>query len=112
MEIKLINCFSCVIPTINFHRLKILLVSLLFFIVKYIFLKQFVKLLMVKYTYLLIINRLLNFAPTKHLSDFLNVGKRQICSNLFKFPVVPNYHTESIDCWLCTLGLWSLDYML
>ena len=53
MEIKLINCFSCVIPTINFQRLKILLVSLLFFIVKYMFLKQFVKLLMVKYTYLL-----------------------------------------------------------
>ena len=25
MEIKLLNCFSCVIPTINFQRLKILL---------------------------------------------------------------------------------------
>ena len=22
--------------------------------------------------------------------------------------VVPNYHIESTDCWLCTLGLWSL----
>ena len=54
MEIKLIICFSCVIPTINFQRLKILLVTLLFFIVEYIFLKQFVKLLMVKYTYLLL----------------------------------------------------------
>ena len=54
MEIKLIICFSCVIPTINFQWLKILLVTLLFFIVEYIFLKQFVKLLMVKYTYLLI----------------------------------------------------------
>ena len=45
--------FSCVFPTINFQRLKILLVTLLFFIVEYIFLKQFVKLLMVKCTYLL-----------------------------------------------------------
>ena len=54
METQLINCCSCVIPTINFQWLKILLVSLLFFIVKYISLKQFVKLLMVKYTYLLI----------------------------------------------------------
>ena len=43
MEIKLISFFSCVIPTINF--------TLLFFIVKYIFLKQFIKLLIVKYTY-------------------------------------------------------------
>ena len=51
MEIKLINCFSCVILTINFHRLKILSVCL--FNVEYIFLKQFVKLLLVKYTYLL-----------------------------------------------------------
>ena len=51
---KVINCFSFVIPTINFERLKILLVSLFFFIVNHIFLKQFVKLLMVKYTYLLI----------------------------------------------------------
>ena len=51
MEIKLINCFSCVILTINFHRLKILSVYL--FNVEYIFLKQFVKLLLVKYTYLL-----------------------------------------------------------
>ena len=40
MEIELINCFRCVIPTINFQRLKILLVSLLFFIVKYIFLEN------------------------------------------------------------------------
>ena len=60
MEIKLINCFSCVIPMINFQRLKILLVSLLFFIVECIFLKQFLrqvaKLLMVKYTYLLLCN--------------------------------------------------------
>ena len=55
MEIKLIICFSCVIPTINFQRLKILLVTLLFFIVEYIFLKQFVKLLMVKYTYEIIL---------------------------------------------------------
>ena len=53
MEIKLMICFSCVILTINFQWLKILLVTLLFFIVEYIFLKQFVKLLMVKYTYLL-----------------------------------------------------------
>ena len=53
MEIKLIICFSCVAPTINFQRLKMLLVTLLFFIFEYIFLKQFVKLLMVKYTYLL-----------------------------------------------------------
>ena len=53
MEIKLIISFSCVNPTINFQRLKILLVNLLFFIVEYIFLKQFVKLLMVRYTYLL-----------------------------------------------------------
>ena len=53
MEIKLINCFSCVISTNNFQRLKVLLVSLLFFIAEYIFLKQVVKLLMVKYTYLL-----------------------------------------------------------
>ena len=45
--------FSCVIPTINFQRLKMLLVTLLFFILEYIFFKQFVKLLMVKYTYLL-----------------------------------------------------------
>ena len=29
MEIKLINYFSCVNPTINFQRLKILIVSLL-----------------------------------------------------------------------------------
>ena len=49
METKLINCFSC--TTMNFQRLKILLVSLLLFIVEYIFLKQFAKLLMVKYTY-------------------------------------------------------------
>ena len=42
-----------VAPTINFQRLKMLLVTLLFFIFEYIFLKQFVKLLMVKYTYLL-----------------------------------------------------------
>ena len=53
MEITLIICFSQVIPTINFQRLKILLVTLLVFIVEYIFLKQFVKLLIVKYTYLL-----------------------------------------------------------
>ena len=53
MEIKLIICFSCVILTINFQRLKTLLVTLLFFIVEYMFLKQFVKSLMVKYTYLL-----------------------------------------------------------
>ena len=53
MKIKLITCFSCVICTIYFQRLNILLVTLLFFIVDYIFLKQFVKLLMVKYTYLL-----------------------------------------------------------
>ena len=53
MEIKLIICFSCVIPTINFQRLKILLVTLLFFIVEYIFLKQFVKLLNYLLTYLL-----------------------------------------------------------
>ena len=53
MEIKLINCFSCVIPTINFQRLEILLVSFLFFIVEYTFLKQFVKLLMIQYSYLL-----------------------------------------------------------
>ena len=52
MEIKLIICFSCVIPTLNFQRLKILLVTLLFFVVEYIFLKQFVKLLMLKCTYL------------------------------------------------------------
>ena len=52
MEIKLIICFSCVIPTINFQRLKILLVTLLCFVVEYIFLKQFVKLLMLKCTYL------------------------------------------------------------
>ena len=45
MEIKLINCFSCVIPTINFQRLKILLVSLLFFIVKYIFLETVCKII-------------------------------------------------------------------
>ena len=31
MEIKLIVCFSCVIPTINFQRLKIFWVTLLFF---------------------------------------------------------------------------------
>ena len=59
MEIKLIVCFSCVIPTINFQRLKILLVTLLFFIVEYIFLKQFVKLLMVKYTYLLTFEKII-----------------------------------------------------
>ena len=53
MEIKLIICFSCVIPNTTFQRLKILLVTLSFFIVEYIFLKQFVKLLMVKCTYLL-----------------------------------------------------------
>ena len=54
MEMKFINCFSCVIPTINIQRLKILLVSLMFVFVEYIFLKQFVKLLMVKLlTYLL-----------------------------------------------------------
>ena len=53
METKLINYFSCVIPTINFQRLRILLVSLLFIIVKCIFLKQCVKLLVVKYTDLL-----------------------------------------------------------
>ena len=53
MEIKLIICSSCVIPTITFQRLKILLVTLSFFIVEYIFLKQFVKLLMVKCPYLL-----------------------------------------------------------
>ena len=53
MEIKLIICFSCVTPAISFQRLKILLVALLFFIVEFIFLKQFVKLLIVKYTYLL-----------------------------------------------------------
>ena len=52
MEIKLIICFSCVIPTLNFQRLQILLVTLLFFVVEYIFLKQFVKLLMLKCTYL------------------------------------------------------------
>ena len=45
MEIKLINCFSCVIPTINFQRLKILLVSLLFFIVKYTFLETVCKII-------------------------------------------------------------------
>ena len=50
MKIKFVNCFSCSIPVINFRRLKILLVSLLFVTVEYIFLKQFVKLLMVKYT--------------------------------------------------------------
>ena len=38
---------------INFQQLKILLVTLLFFIVEYIFFKQFVKLMMVKYTYIL-----------------------------------------------------------
>ena len=53
MEIKLIICFSFVIPTISFQWLKILLVTLLFFIFEYIFLKQFVKLLIVKYTCLL-----------------------------------------------------------
>ena len=53
---KFINCFSCVIPTINFQRLKILLVSLMFVFVEYIFLKQFVKSLMVKLlTYLLVL---------------------------------------------------------
>ena len=44
------------ISTINFQQLKLLLASYslaCFFIVEYIFLKQFVKLLMVKYTYLL-----------------------------------------------------------
>ena len=53
MEIKLIICFSCVIPTISFQRLKILSVTILFFIIEYIFLKQCVKLLIVKYTCLL-----------------------------------------------------------
>ena len=50
MEIKFINCFSCVTTTINFQRLKILLASLLSFHVEYIFLKQSVKLLMAKHT--------------------------------------------------------------
>ena len=66
MEIKLINRYSCVIPTINFQQLKILLVSLLFFIVTYMFLKQFVKLLIVKYTYLLkIANKIINLEDFK-----------------------------------------------
>ena len=56
MEIKLIISFSCVISTINFQRLKILVVTLFYFIVEYIFLRQFVKLLMVRYTYLLFIS--------------------------------------------------------
>ena len=50
METKLTNCFSCLFLTISFQRLKMLLVSLFLFIVEYIFLKQFGKLLMVKYT--------------------------------------------------------------
>ena len=57
MEINFIICFFCVIPPINFQRLRILLVTLLFFIVEYIFFKQFVKLLMAKYTYVLIKSR-------------------------------------------------------
>ena len=61
MEIKLIICFSCVIPTINFQRLKILLVTLLFFIVEYIFLKQFVKLLNCLLTHL--VTYLLTYLP-------------------------------------------------
>ena len=46
---------------INFRQLKILLVTLLFFIVDYIFLKQFVKLLMVKCTYILTGNITVSF---------------------------------------------------
>ena len=53
MEIKFIIYFSCVIHTISFQRLKILSVTILFFIIEYIFLKQCVKLLIVKYTCLL-----------------------------------------------------------
>ena len=49
MEIKLIICFSCVITTINFQELKILLV----YSCSLINYKQFVKLLMVNYIYLL-----------------------------------------------------------
>ena len=77
MEIKLIISFSCVNPTTNFQRLKILLVTFLFFIVEYIFLKQFVKLLMVTYTYLLTLDILLisetktdeSFASEQFLRD-------------------------------------------
>ena len=45
MEIKLINCFSCVIPTIKFQRLKIFLASLLLFTVEYIFLETVCKII-------------------------------------------------------------------
>ena len=73
MEVKLIICFSCVIPTMNFQQLKILLVTLLFFIVQYMFLKQFVKLLMVKYTYLT--------APFLEPLSFWVYSQRQILHN-------------------------------
>ena len=69
--------FSCVIPTINFQRLKILLVTLLFFIVEYIFLKQFVKLLMVRYTYLL--NYVLHIDKRIFINVFLVIFFR-ICN--------------------------------
>ena len=57
MEINIMICFPCVITTINFRRLKRLLVTLLFFIVDYLFLEQFVRLLMVRNTYLVIWER-------------------------------------------------------
>ena len=69
--------FSCVFPTINFQRLKILLVTFLFFIVEYIFLKQFVKLLMVKYTYLL--NYVLHIDKRIFINVFLVIFFR-ICN--------------------------------
>ena len=69
--------FSCVFPTINFQRLKILLVTFLFFIVENIFLKQSVKLLMVKYTYLL--NYVLHIDKRIFINVFLVIFFR-ICN--------------------------------
>ena len=56
MEIKLLKCN----PYHQFLAIARAAVSFLFFIVKYIFLKQFIVKLMVKYTYLL---TLLTYSP-------------------------------------------------
>ena len=79
MEIKLVICFSFVIPTINFQWLKILLVTLVFFIVEYKFLKQFVKLLMIKYTYLLILRCIvMYFDVYLNIRDYTENWSREI----------------------------------
>ena len=82
-ENEVYNLVSCVIPTINFQRLKILLVNL-FFIVEYIFLKQLVK---------FIDGKICNYLTVKWCSDN---DKMKILALMLNLIVSLEYLFESL----------------